>query len=238
MSGATVNRLLRQSSAHVFVSDIAQPVLEDSDEAHLRKSLRLREGEPVTASDGAGSWRLCTWTGSHVLDVAGEIQHEMAPQPALTVAISPVKGDRTDYAVEKLTEVGIDHIVVLSPVRRSVVRWDDKKARNNLERWERIVRAAAMQSRRVFLPRVSGPLSLSDAAAMPHAYVAEPGGSMPIGACETIVIGPEGGFDDDELTLAKGTVDLGPAILRAETAAIVAATLMVAHRGHLSDHTG
>ena len=230
--------LLRQSSAHVFVDNIDQPFLHDADESHLRKSLRLRVGEPVTVSDGAGTWRLCTWNGSHYLEVAGDIHREAVPSQQLSVAVAPVKGDRTDLAIEKLTEVGIDRIIVLAPLRRSVVRWDDKKTQHHVDRLTRIVRGAAMQSRRVFVPQVVGPMSLSAVALLPGAYFAEPGGLAPVGSCQTIVIGPEGGFDDDELTLAQGTVDLGPAILRAETAAIVAATLMVAHRGRLSDHTG
>ena len=233
-----MNPLLRQSAAHVFVDDLLQPVLNDNDESHLRKSLRLRSGESVSVSDGAGSWRMSQWSGTHELELAGEIQTEIAPTPLVSVAVSPVKGDRTDYAVEKLVEVGIDKIIVLAPMRRSVVRWDRDKTEHHLDRLRRIARGAAMQSRRVFLPEVVGAMSLADVAAMPGAVFAEPGGTTPIGECGVVVIGPEGGFDDDELTLAKGTVDLGPAILRAETAAIVAGTLMVAHRTRHSDHTG
>jgi 16S rRNA (uracil1498-N3)-methyltransferase len=142
--------------------------------------------------------------------------------------VSPVKGDRTDFVVEKLVEVGVDHIVLLAPVERSVVRWAANKVDHVMERYSRIARAAAMQSRRVFLPTVSGPTPL---ASLAHAgaAVAEPGGTADWGDVTTMIIGPEGGFTASEIAGIPSAVHLGPTILRAETAAIVGAARMVAH---------
>ncbi len=222
-----MNHALRTSAAHVFVQHLSAPQLTADDHRHLGKVLRLRNGETVTCSDGAGSWRVCAWNAG-ALDVVGDIQAELAPTPLLTVAVSPVKGDRTDFVVEKLVEVGVDHIVLLAPVERSVVRWAANKVDHVMERYSRIARAAAMQSRRVFLPTVSGPTPL---ASLAHAgaAVAEPGGTADWGDVTTMIIGPEGGFTASEIAGIPSAVHLGPTILRAETAAIVGAARMVAH---------
>lgn len=219
--------ILRNSSAHVFVESVQVPVLHDDDAHHLSRVLRLRDGESVTCSDGNGSWVACTWN-SGAIEVAGEIIFVDAPSPPLTVAIAPVKGDRTDLVIEKVVEIGIDHIIILSPVERSVVRWAANKVPQVLDRYTRIVRAAAMQSRRVFLPTVSGPVSLANVTGQGVAF-AEPGGSASADAVTTLVIGPEGGFSPAEVAIAPALADLGPSILRAETAAIVGAARMVAH---------
>lgn len=233
-----MNPALRNSSAHVFVDDITSPVLHHDDFSHLSKSLRLRDGEIVSASDGNGRWRTCTWRGGEALEATGEVVSESHPGSRLAVAVTVVKGDRTDFTVEKLTEIGIDHIMMLAPLRRSVVRWDDKKFASHVERLSRIARGAAMQSRRVFLPIVTGPHALADVLSQPHSAVADPAGSGDLSGVHCIVIGPEGGFDPEEVGANAQCVSLGESILRAETAAIVAGTLMVAHRARHSDHTG
>ncbi len=230
--------LLRTSAAHVFVDDITQPSLTEDDFAHLSKSLRLRDGETVSTSDGNGSWRLCVWRNTQLLEVASDVETRQRLDPQLAIAVSPVKGDRTDLAVEKMTEIGVDEIIVLAPVRRSVVRWDERKFAQNIDRLSRIARGAAMQSRRLYVPRVVGPVTLAELLKRPDVAVADPVGTTDVAAVHTIVIGPEGGFDPDEYTADTPRVTLGASILRAETAAIVAATLMVAHRARRSDHTG
>ncbi len=222
-----MNPSLRTSSAHVFVPNIDSPELNRDDHSHLAKVLRLRDGETVSCSDGAGSWRLCTWNNGDIHPTT-DVTVESMPEPSLTVAVSPLKGDKTDLVVEKLVEIGVDSIVLLAPVERSVVRWPSNKVDHVLSRYRRIARAAAMQSRRVHLPTVSGPVPL-DTVLTSSAAVAEPGGDAGWHGVTTVVIGPEGGFTEKELASATQRVDLGPHVLRAETAAIVAATRMVAH---------
>lgn len=231
-----MNRALRRSAAHVFVPDAASPVLSVEDSHHLSGVLRLRAGEPVTCADGRGAWRECAWTGSG-LDPRGPVELAAAPSPSITVAISPVKGDRTDMVVEKLVEIGVDRIVVLAPLARSVVRWDPERAASAMARLGRIARAAAMQSRRVHLPVIAGPVPLADVC-LAGAAIAEPGGGVPPERVTTLVVGPEGGFAPEELALAPALVDLGPTVLRAETAAIAGAVRMVAHRTVSLGHTG
>jgi 16S rRNA (uracil1498-N3)-methyltransferase len=221
---------LRRSSAHVFVEDLSAPVLSEEDFHHLERVMRLRRGETVTCSDGAGRWVSTTWDdGVHPI---GEIHISPPRQRLLTVAIAPVKGDRTEWVIEKLVELGIDRIAVLTATDHSVVKWSQEKAVQVLERYRRIGRASAMQSRQLFLPRIDGPVALDALTQGPDgegvAY-GEPGGSCAIEEVTTLVIGPEGGFSAAEIGRAPATVDLGGSILRADTAAIVGATLMVAH---------
>ncbi|MGA1404939.1 MAG: RsmE family RNA methyltransferase [Ilumatobacteraceae bacterium] len=235
---------LRDSVAHVFVDDLAAPTLSDDDQHHLARVLRVRDGESVSASNGRGGWRLCQWRDGG-LHGESDVHHVAAPTPRLGVAFVPVKGDRPEWAVQKLTEIGVDDIIVLAPTRRAVVRWGDDK---HLRKLQVVAREAAMQSRRVWLPTITGPVSLAEVCARPGAAVADPAGepldaeplnaaardaSAPSPATSLIIIGPEGGFDADELTPSVRRVSLGDTILRAETATLVAATLLANLRNRM-----
>ena len=136
----------RRAAAHAFVIDINAPVLNDDDFHHLAKVLRLRSGEEVSVSDGCGSWRICHYAMSAVLSTDDStVQTEVNPR-ALTVAFSVTKSDKPDLVIQKLTELGIDHIVPII-TERSIVRWDSDKGAKNQVRWQKIAREAAMQSR-------------------------------------------------------------------------------------------
>ena len=221
---------LRNSVAHVFVDYLEAPSLSDTDEHHLSRVLRLRDGESVTASDGRGGWRSCVWADG-TLRASGDVVTVEAPAQRIGVAFVPVKGDRNEWSVQKLTEIGVDDIILLATTRHSVVRWSD--ADKQLRKLRVVAREAAMQSRRVWLPAVSGLVSLLDALAMPGAAVADPAASPAapnLASPALIVVGPEGGFDDDEIPANVPRVSLGDTILRAETATLVAATLLAARR--------
>ncbi|MBW3670018.1 MAG: 16S rRNA (uracil(1498)-N(3))-methyltransferase [Actinobacteria bacterium] len=228
---------MRSSSAHVFVADLDAPELEADDRHHLSRVLRLRAGETVSASDGRGRWRPCTWTGEDGdggLVPAGEVARVAAPAPAITVAFAPVKGDRPEWVVQKLTEVGVDRIVVLATAR-SVVRWEGDRAAKHVERLGRVAREAAMQSRRAWLPQVEGVVAFHEAAGASGGGVAlaEPGGAPPSLDRPVVLVGPEGGWSDDELAVELPRVGLGPTVLRAETAAVAAGVLLSALRAGL-----
>ncbi len=215
------------------VDDPAGPVLDAAASHHLGRVLRLRAGEVVCAADGAGGWRRCSFDGSDRLvptDVAGR---EPAPTDPTTVAFVPVKGDRPELVVQKLTEIGVDRIVVTSS-ERSVVRWDGDRADKHLEKLRRVALLATEQCRRLWLPDVSlAPLDdlLADGIA-----VADMGGVGPGPSCRSVVVGPEGGWSDRERDAAESRpgspqpVSLGEHVLRAETAAIVAGVLVTSLR--------
>lgn len=215
----------------VLVDDLDHPGLVDRDRRHLERSLRLRPGAPLTLSDGNGRWRLAR-LGPEI-EPEGPIERVERSGPELVVGFAPVKGDRSDLVVQKLTELGIDIIVPLT-TERSVVRWDGDRGVKHLDRHRRIVREAAMQSRNPHLPRVEPSMSLPRFAEVwPDLALADPDGeegAEALAARRVLVIGPEGGFGPAELE-GRPTVRLPGQILRTETAAIAAGVLLVgAHR--------
>jgi len=214
-----VNPALRASAAHVFVASLADPQPEPADAHHLFRVLRLRDGERVTVCDGAGSWLAATVAGD-ALVAGSDVQQEPVP-PRCTIAAAIPKGDRLEWMVQKLTEVGATEIVLLH-CDRSVVRWNAAKAAQQLARLGRIVREAAMQSRRVWLPVLRGPVPFAEIAASSDATLADPAGSV-VECSPCVIIGPEGGFSSEELAVDLPRVRLGDTVLRVETAALVAA---------------
>lgn len=207
-----------------FVASVEEPELEEGDRHHLERALRLRPGDPMVVSDGAGAWRAVRFGA--VLEAAGDVVVVARPTVSLTVGLTPTKGDRPEWAVQKLTELSIDRIVVLR-TERSVVRWEGDRVEHHLERLRRIAREAAMQSRRVWRPEVVGVHALAD---HPDAALADPGGRPPAVTDVTVLCGPEGGWSDEERASGRERVALGPAVLRAETAAVTAGVLLAALR--------
>lgn len=213
---------------HVFVADLVAPALDEDDHHHLARVLRVRDGDPITISDGHGRWRPARFAASP--EPVGDVVEVPAPSSPVAVAFAVVKGGRPELIVQKLTEIGVDRIVGYS-AERSVVRWDADRAARHHERWLRIVREASMQSRRCRLPAVEPVSVLSDLAGEAGARRCEPGAPLLWEAVPLLVIGPEGGFSETERSLLPDRpVGLGPNVLRTETAAMVAAALAVALR--------
>lgn len=226
---------LRRSSAHVVVADVgkaADPTvwIGDDVEHHLRRVLRLRVGETVTVTDLVGAWRTTVVAGSRehlALEVSGDVERCPPPEPAVTVAAAIPKGDRFDWMVQKLTELGVDRLVLLH-AQHSATRWDDERASTHRERAERIALEACRQSRRVWAMAIEGPADAVDV--LGSFVVAEPGG-RPLGPGDhAVAIGPEGGWSQAEIDAARGSVALGAHILRVETAALAAAALCASFR--------
>ena len=216
--------------AHAFVADLQAPELDERDRHHLERVLRLRAGDELTVSDGRGSWRLCRFGSA--LEPDGPIATDEAPEPPITVAFALIKGDRNEWTVQKLTELGVDRIVPLS-TDRCVVRWDVAKASRNRERLDLVAREAAMQSRRTWLPTVESLASFGEVVTRAGAALADRGGQPPSLERPVVLIGPEGGWSDEERAASAPRVALGPTVLRAETAAIVAGTALCGLRSAL-----
>lgn len=226
----TPPRLAETAGPHVFVDSIDSPVLDDLDREHLERSLRMRSGDPLSFSDGNGSWSTGALQANGVVEPSGVVHFvEESPRP-LTVAFSLVKGNKPEIVVQKLTEIGVDRIVALA-AERSVVRWDDSKADRARARWGRIVREAAMQSHRVRMPEVLGVIRAEEyLRTTPTVAMAHFDGEQIDASHRSIAVGPEGGWSDSELGLDLPRVTLGDTVLRAETAAISAAVLLSAAR--------
>jgi 16S rRNA (uracil1498-N3)-methyltransferase len=213
----------------VVVASLDGPELDPEDAHHLGSVLRLRPGEAVGATDGRGGLVPCVYAGKGRLEVAGPAVVSPARRPVLTVGLTPVKGDRPEWAVQKLTELGVDRILVLSAAR-SVVRWDGPRAAGHLERLRRVARSAVMQSRQVWLPEVEGVVPVGSLAGG-DAFLADMGGGPPGPGVTTVLIGPEGGWSAEERAGAGDrVVGLAPSVLRAETAAVAAGVLLTAGR--------
>jgi len=214
----------------VFVDDLARPVLSDDDQHHFERVLRVGPGDPVTLGDGAGRWRPARFARRP--EPTGAIASVAPPPWAVTIAFSPVKGQRAEWFVQKLTELGVDRLLPIVS-ERTVVRWDEARAAKAHAKMVTVAREACLQARRLVLPIVDPPTTLGDVLGRePAAVLADPGG-RPIGVDDRIVIvGPEGGFTDGERHEAA-TVALPGHVLRAETAAVVAGALACGLRASL-----
>lgn len=246
------------AAAHVVVEDLTSPVLAADDAHHLGAVLRLRVGESVGLTDGKGGYIRGRWAGGGAVETVGAATFSPRPQPVLTIGFVPVKGDRPEWVVQKLTELGVDRIVVVRS-ERAVVRWDGARATNQLERLAKVARAAVMQSRRVWLPEIVGVVPLlplvrgevgwggaggEDAGGSPgsgrpggaggRVGIADIGGQPLEADLTSVVVGPEGGWSDAErragVDAGAALVGLGTGVLRAETAALAAGVLLTAVR--------
>ena len=221
---------LRRSAAHVFVQSLETPNISTDDQHHLLKVLRVKATDQITVSNGVGAWITATITKDGDVCATSELFVIEPPKWSLCIAFAPVKGEKPELIVQKLTELGIDEIIPLAPTVRSVVRWDSAKAAKQTGRLQRVANEASMQSRRVWLPVVHPVTQLADLASRHEVAFAEPGGVEVSAVHRTIVVGPEGGFAPDELGNSVSRVSLGESVLRAETAAIVAGALMCRYR--------
>lgn len=225
-------------AAHVIVESLAPAgrlELGPEDAHHLASVLRLRPGEAVGATDGRGGYVQCRYAGPGLLEPEGPAEAEPARSPALTVGFAPVKGDRPEWAVQKLTELGVDRIVFLG-TDRAVVRWSSDRAASHLARLEKVARAAVRQSRQLWVPAIVGPTALrvlSAGGSDAGVALAQMGGPPPTPGLHTILVGPEGGWSPAELEESTREVGLGPSVLRAETAAVAAGVLLGAMRAGL-----
>lgn len=216
-------------------------VLDGPEGRHAAAVRRLGSGEALIVTDGAGAAAACVVESvmgkdSLVLRISRR-WHEPEPRPRIVLAQALVKGDRGELAVELATETGVDSVVPWR-AERSVARWDDgPRGAKALARWRSTVREAAKQSRRARIPIVTEPVSTADLAALvrkaPLAVVldaAAPSGltdlHLPADGDLVLVVGPEGGISNSELTTLKDAgaqvARLGPTVLRASTAAAAA----------------
>ncbi len=219
-----MNPVLRGSAAHVFVETLAAPQLSADDDHHLRRVLRIRSSDVVTVADGAGRW-VTARLEADGLHLESDPVVEPAPRPAAVVSAIP-KGDRAEWMVQKLTEIGATSIGFID-CARSVVHWDAERGHRQVERLRRIAREAAMQSRRLWLPEIHDVVPFAAVAARNGSCaIADPDGADLGAGVDTVLVGPEGGFTDDELALVARRVSLSTNVLRVETAALVAVVLL------------
>ncbi len=216
----------------------AQTVVLDGDEGHHAVTVRrIRLGEKIELTDGNGRRAICevVAVGKKSLDAKIESVHtEAKPDVTFTVVQALAKGDRSDLALEILTEVGVDEIVPWAAAH-SIAKWDatDK----GLLKWQRIVREASKQARRAWIPRISALhatgevaqlLAEADLALVLHESALDSISALkvPASGSVVVVVGPEGGISPEELTIFAGAgaqiVRMGAPIMRTSTAGGVA----------------
>ncbi len=214
--------------------------VRDDGHHYLFRVRRLAVGDPVVLFDGCGreaDARVAKVTADEATLAVQDVREVPAPaRPALTVLLSLIKGDRTEWAIQKLVELGVDRIV---PIRaaRSVVKLDGARAASRHQRYATVAGDAARQCRRATVPEVAPIADFRSALAgaadadlrlllwaqgqgtrLRDALPAAPPARI------AVLVGPEGGFTEAEVEAAVAAgfvaVRLGPRILRAETAAV------------------
>lgn len=221
----------RTAAAHAFVDDLDAPRLAADDHHHLTRALRLGPGREITVGDGRGRWRPVRLAGSGAgdLEVLGEIVADPQPDPPITIAFAPVKGEGASLVTQKVTELGADRIVPFV-AERSVVRWEGERAERQAARLAITARLAAMQCRRTWLPEVAPATTFVAAAALPGAALADMDGDPPAALHRVLLVGPEGGWTSAERSVGLPRVRIARHVLRAETAAITGCALLTALR--------
>ncbi len=208
------------------VDDLNAPELDADEEHHLRKVLRVREGEEIVVTNGRGSWALCEFTERGLLRVT-DVNLD-PPTPETTLYLTPIKGERAEWAVAKATEVGVSRIVPLL-AQRMTVKFKGEVREKILSRWRRIAAEASGQCRRTYDVAIDEPVRVGDVPE--SAAVADLGATGDWQGVRSVAIGPEGGWAPNEWDERRRRVGLGPTVLRAETAGVVAATLLAFQAG-------
>ena len=236
------------TAAHFFARTVDgdRVELEGEEARHASRVLRIRAGEVITVSDGAG-----TVVRAEVVDAGVPLSARVldrwadpAPVPQLQVFQAIPKGRKLDEVVQKLTELGVDTVQPF-PAARSVAAWDEAKSAAQTARLRSIALGASKQSRRSRLPVIEAPtpleqlklpdctVVLDEEATLRLRNVLPPEPPAVIG----VVVGPEGGLDRAEVdTLAAAhavAVSLGSVVLRTDTAGLAAVAAIAFHYGRL-----
>ncbi|QMU98350.1 16S rRNA (uracil(1498)-N(3))-methyltransferase [Microbacterium esteraromaticum] len=220
--------------------------LTGAEAKHASVVRRVRVGETVTIGDGRGVWlegAAEDVSASQVTVRITERHVKDAPETRIVLVQALAKGDRDEMAVQAACELGIDEIVPWQAAR-SVSRWEGPKAAKGRERWATIVREAAKQAHRAWVPDVApvhSTVQLAERAADARLLVLDPWtqtpltGIRPDGRDIVLVVGPEGGISPDELERLEKAgaerVRLGDTVLRTSTAGPAAIAVLSSNLG-------
>jgi 16S rRNA (uracil1498-N3)-methyltransferase len=223
-------------------------VLSGPEGRHAATVRRITVGERVDVTDGTGGIAECVVTQARpgMLELAVTARRaEPPPDPAIVVVQALPKGDRGQLAVELMTEAGVD-VVVPWAAQRCITQWQGERGRRALERWRMTATQAAKQARRARFPDVPPLAATRDVVAMVGtaslAVLLDPGGPgalstmpLPPGGDLLVIVGPEGGVSPGEMAALTGAgalaAHLGPTVLRASTAGVVAASVLLSRSG-------
>lgn len=228
------------------------------DVGHIRRVLRMKEGEELSVGNGMDDTeyrcQIDHFTDDEVVCKIRFIKEDGVELPARIYLFQGLpKSDKMELVVQKAVELGVYEIIPVA-TKRAVVKLDDKKAKSKVARWQAVSEAAAKQSKRAVVPRVHDLMTMQeavayakgmDAKAIPYelsrgmeatrewlAFAADTVSSAEDNAASiAIFIGPEGGFEESEIELAKETgitpISLGRRILRTETAGLTILSILM-----------
>lgn len=222
-------------------------IIEGEDVKHISKVLRCKIGEELEVCDKDNNEYICEITNIDKnivnLDILEKADIKRESNLKIRLYQGLPKGPKMEMILQKLTEVGVDEIVLVQ-TKRSVAKVDDKKEDKKFDRWERIIYEAAKQSKRGKLPKLRGVLSFKEALEEMQnndmnicPYENERTVSIKKAIKNSdiknigIFVGPEGGFAEEEIEkiqeIGSKVVSLGPRILRTETASVVASSIVL-----------
>ncbi|MDO4273099.1 MAG: 16S rRNA (uracil(1498)-N(3))-methyltransferase [Eubacteriales bacterium] len=220
-----------------------------SDVNHIKNVLRMKQGEELWVSDGKGKEYHCNIQAFSQEEVLLHILYAQEPDYELPNDIYLFQGlpkaDKMELIIQKAVELGV-HEAVPVEMKRCVVKLDAKKAEKKVARWQQIAESAAKQSKRMLVPKVRPVMKFAEALEfakgldvllVPYELAKgmedtkkiirgiEPGKSI------GVFIGPEGGFEEDEVNAAiqagAHSITLGRRILRTETAGLAALSILM-----------
>ncbi|CCQ94323.1 Ribosomal RNA small subunit methyltransferase E [[Clostridium] ultunense Esp] len=225
-------------------------IFTEEDLHHILHVMRFQVGDKVIVGDGQERAYLVELTSLSQKKGEGIILEPLYEERELpvkvTLAQGLAKGEKMDWIIQKATELGVFAILPFTS-SRTIVKLDKTKAQERILRWQRIAKEAAEQCHRTHLPQILPPVPYEKLLQMAQGYdfsfiPYEKEGSrslfpfverIPVNRRILVVIGPEGGFSEEEVQRAEKAgiypVSLGKRILRTETAAIVALSVFVHH---------
>ena len=222
-------------------------IIDGEDVKHISRVLRCKENDKLEVCDMDNNEYICEIREINkdniLLDIIEKVNIKRESSLKVKLYQGMPKGTKMELILQKLTEIGVDEIVLVQ-AKRSVTKIDNKKEDKKIERWERIIYEAAKQSKRGKIPTLRGVLTFKEALEdmknndlnlCPY----ENERTISIKEClkdvsaDTIgiFVGPEGGFEEDEIEKIQDidgkVVSLGPRILRTETASVVASSIVL-----------
>lgn len=223
--------------------------IEGTDVNHIKNVLRMKAGEEIMVSNGTDKHFICSINEFLEKSIVVKIIDVDSNSCELPVKLYLFQGlpkaDKMELIIQKSVELGVCEVIPVA-MKRSVVKLDAKKEKNKIARWQGIAESAAKQSKRLIIPEIKGVMNFKEAVAyakgldynvIPYEFA---------GGMETskkviqslhqyktvgIFIGPEGGFDQEEIAYVKEMgmqiISLGKRILRTETAGLTTLSIIM-----------
>ncbi len=222
-------------------------VITGSDVNHIKNVLRMRTGEQLRISDNEGRDFYCEIDHMEERQIILHITSQAEDtEPSIKIVLFQglPKGDKMELVIQKAVELGVSEIIPVS-MKNCVVKLDEKKAKAKQARWQAIAESAAKQSKRSIIPRIGHVMKFPEAAEyarkldvrlLPYenqrgmAHTRGVMGGISKGSTVGIFIGPEGGYDSQEIALVQNEMEmisLGNRILRTETAGLCALSMLI-----------